>query len=101
MPVTRQMELDGFQRIMKNVLNVTAETLLTLGQLGIDTIPDLLNEPFDTLNKLDYFPSTVDNPTKKSVARGSIRNRPLCTIRPHLRLDYRHARSVNSLPDAR
>ena len=80
MPVTCQMELDGFKHIMENVLNTTVETRLALEQLGVDTISDLLNEPFDTINKLDYFPMITDNdnnaiqaPTKKPVARGSIR----------------------------
>ena len=79
MPVTRQMEQDGFKHIMENVLNVTPETRKALEQQGIDTIPDLLNEPFDILDKLEYCPmvtGTDGNPTparaKKQVARGSI-----------------------------
>ena len=80
MPVTRQMELDGYKHITKNVLIVTDETRLALKQLGVDTISDLLNEPFDTINKLDYYPTTTDAdgnatqaPTKKPITRGSIR----------------------------
>jgi len=79
MPVTRQMELDGYKHITENVLNLTNETCLALKQLGVDTISDLLNEPFDTINKLDYYPTTTDAdgnatqaPTKKPIARGSI-----------------------------
>ena len=80
MPVTRQMELDGFKHIMENILKVTDETRLALKQLNVDTISDLLNEPFDTINKLDYYPMITDNdnnaiqaPTKKPVVRGSVR----------------------------
>jgi len=68
------MELGGFKHIMEN------ETRIALEQINIDTIPDLLNEPFDTINKLDYYPTITHNdnnqtlgPTKKQVARGSIR----------------------------
>jgi len=66
MPVTCQMELDGFKHIMENVLNTTVETRLALEQLGVDTISDLLNEPFDTINKLDYFPMITDTITTQS-----------------------------------
>ena len=79
MPVTRHMEQDGFKHII-NVLKVTEETREALKQQGIDTIPDLLNEPFDILDKLEYHPMVTDNDgnqtpsrSKKQVARGSIR----------------------------
>ena len=96
MPVTRQMELDGYKHIIENVLNITVEARLALQQLNVDTIPDLLNEPFDAINKLDYNPMTTDNDgnaiqssTKKPVALGSIRLLMIfidyCT--------YRHAQS--------
>ena len=102
MPITRQMELDGYKHITKNVLNLTGETRLALEQLGIDTISDLLNEPFDTINKLDYYPRTtnadgnaIQSPTKKPIARGSIRLIMIfidyCSYH---RLDRRYARSV-------
>ena len=65
---------------MENVLNTTPETREALEQHGIDTIPDLLNEPFNILDNLEYRPmvtGTDGNPTparfKKQVARGSIR----------------------------
>ena len=61
MPVTRHMEQDGFKHIMENVLNVTEETREALKQQGIDTIPDLLNEPFDILDKLEYHPMVTNN----------------------------------------
>ena len=52
MPVTHQMELVGYKHIIKNVLNITAEACLALQQLGVDTIPYLLNELFDAINQL-------------------------------------------------
>ena len=62
MPVTRHMEQDGFKHIMENVLNVTAETREALKQQGINTIPDLLIEPFDILDKLKYRPTVTRHP---------------------------------------
>ena len=74
------MEQEGFKHIMENVLNITAETREALNQQGINTIPDLLNEPFDILDKLEYRPMVTNNDgnqppsrSKKPVARGSIR----------------------------
>ena len=69
MPVTRHMEQDGFKHIMENVLNITAETREALKQQGIDTIPDLLNEPFDILDKLEYHPMVTDNDGNQTPSR--------------------------------
>ena len=78
MPVTRHMEQDGFKHIMENVLKVTAETREALKQQGIDTIPDLLNKPFDILDKLDYYPMVTDNDGNQTPSRSKKHN----TIRP-------------------
>ena len=65
---------------MENVLNVTDETRQALAQLNIETITDLMDESYDTINSLEFYPTIKDNDgndvlasTKKMVARGSIR----------------------------
>jgi len=80
MPVTRQREQEGFRHIMENILNVTNETRQALAQLNIETITDLMDESYDTINSLEFYPTIKDNDgndvlasTKKMVARGSIR----------------------------
>ena len=40
---------------MENVLNVTNETRQALAQLNIETIPDLMDESYDTINSLEYY----------------------------------------------
>ena len=61
MPVTRQREQEGFRHIMENVLNVTNETRQALAQLNIETIPDLMDKSYDTINSLEYYPKIKDS----------------------------------------
>jgi len=79
MPVTRQQEQEGFRHIMENVLNVTDETRQALAQLNIKMITDLMDESYDMINSLEYYPTIKDSdgndvlaPTKKTVAQGSV-----------------------------
>ena len=57
MPVTRQREQEGFKHIMENVLNVTDETRQALAQLNIEMITDLMDESYDTINSLEFYPT--------------------------------------------